>query len=276
MLRLSFSTGTLYHLPLRTTFALAREAGFEGVELVLGPEVIVRGAAYVRRLSKEYSLAVLSVHPPIVPYPGHNKAAAILPRLVSLAEQVDCSLVVLHPPKATTTEAGPWTAFIRALLYARSNSSVQISVENPGIFRQSDIHYVLHDLRRLRTFADRYDVPLTFDTSHAGTSTYPLLEAYELVDGRVVNVHFSDLLHRAIFPDWPYLYTFFNHHQMPGQGTLPLVEFVHVLLASGYCGVFTVEVSPTALGAWSRPRIREGLGQAVTLVRQLEAEAGRS
>ena len=88
MLRLSFSTATLYHFPLRAAFALAHEAGFEGVELVLGPEVMLRGAAYVRQLSHEYSLAVLSVHPPMIPYPGQNKAARILPYLVSLAEEV--------------------------------------------------------------------------------------------------------------------------------------------------------------------------------------------
>jgi sugar phosphate isomerase/epimerase len=91
----------------------------------------------------------------------------------------------------------------------------------------------------------------------------------------VVNVHFSDLLERSIFPDLPYLYTFFKHHQMPGQGTLPLTEFMRLLLAGGYCGVLTLEVSPTALRAWSRQRISRGLTRAVASVRRLEAEARR-
>ncbi len=276
MLRLSFSTGTLYHLPLRTTFALAHEAGFEGVELILGPQVLLRGAAYVRRLSQEYSLPVLSVHPPIVPYPGQNKAARILPHLFSLAEQVDCDLIVLHTPKTTEAEDSRWTEFVEALTRERSNTGVRVSLENAGIFWESDIHYILHDIRRLRAFADRCDLPLTFDTSHAGTSAYELLEAYALCSGRVVNVHFSDLVHRRIFPDWPPLYTFFKHHQMPGEGVLPLAEFVHMLLRTGYLGIFTLEVSPTAIKAWSLSRIREGLASAVTFVRQLEAEAGRS
>jgi len=276
VLRLSLSTGTLYHLPLRTTFALAHEAGFEGVELVQGPGVLLRGAAYVRRLSQEYSLPVLSVHPPIVPYRGQNKAARILPRLVSLAERVDCDLIVLHTPKTTETEDSRWTEFVEALTRERSNTGVRVSLENAGIFWESDIHYILHDIRRLRAFADRLDLPLTFDTSHAGTSAYELLEAYALCSGRVVNVHFSDLVHRRIFPDWPPLYTLFTHHQMPGEGVLPLAEFVHMLLRSGYSGIFTLEVSPTAIKAWSLSRIREGLASAVTFVRQLEAEAGRS
>nr|MBC7244717.1 sugar phosphate isomerase/epimerase [Chloroflexota bacterium] len=271
-LKLSFSTGTLYHCPLRIAFALACEAGFEGVELVLSPEIILRGASYVRRLSQEYALPVLSVHPPIVPYPGQNSAGSILPRLVSLAEQLDCPLVVLHVPKVTTPQDRKWAEFTDVLLRAReqANPGVQISLENPGFFRRSDAHYILHDARRLRAFADQYDLPLTFDTAHAGASSYPLMEAYELFHGRVVNVHFSDLVSRRIFPDWPPLYSFLKHHQMPGEGILPLAEFVRLLLASGYSGPFTLEVSPTAIGAWSLSRVRKGLARMIEFVRRIE------
>ncbi len=268
-MRLSLSTGTLYHFPLRTTFALAHEAGFEGVELVLGPEVLLRGASYVRRLGREYSLDVLSVHPPVVPYPGHNNVVRILPRLISLAEQVHCDLVVLHPPKTSRTGDALWKEFVQALLHERSTTAVRVSLENAGIFWDSNIHYILHDIRRLRAFADCHDLPLTFDTAHVGSSGRDLLEAYALLDGRVVNVHFSDFLKRRIFPDWPPLHTFFCHHQMPGEGVLPLTDFLRTLLASDYCGVFTLELSPTAIKAWSPSLVRERLLTAVGYVRQL-------
>lgn len=274
MMKLSFSTGTLYHLPLRTAFALARETGFAGVELVLSPEIILRGAAYVRKLSQEYALPVFSVHPPIVPYPGHSSAAAILPRLIALAEQVNCPLIVLHVPKVTAPEGPKWTEFLDTLLSerARANPGVQISLENPGFFRRSDTRYILHDARRLRAFADQYDLPITFDTAHAGASSYLLMEAYELFHERVVNVHFSDLVERHIFPDWPPLCSVLKHHQMPGEGILPLVEFAQHLVASGYSGIFTLEVSPTAIGAWNLTRVRQGLLKLVEFMQRLEAE----
>jgi sugar phosphate isomerase/epimerase len=273
VLRLSFSTGTLYHLPLRTTFSLAHGAGFQGVELVLGPEVGLRGAAYVHRLSQEYSLPVLSVHPPIVPYPGRRRVGRTLPRLLSVAEQVDCDLVVLHTPKTTAPEEAPWTEFLQALSQPRSDVEARISLENAAIFRQSDVDYVLHDVRRLRVFADRYDLPLTFDTSHAGTTDYGLLDAYAICAERVVNVHFSDLGLRQVFPSWSLLHTFFLHHQMPGDGVLPLAEFVRRLVRSGYSGILTLEVSPAAVRAWSLAGIREGLSRAVKWVRRMETEA---
>jgi sugar phosphate isomerase/epimerase len=273
VLKLSFSTGTLYHLPLRAAFALAHEAGFEGVELVLGPEALLRGAKYVRQLSQQYSLPVLSIHPPILPYPGQSKVVRILPRLISLAQGVGCDLVVLHTPKTSAPDSLAWTEFVDVMSRRDSASGVRVSLENAGMFRPAELNYLLHDLPRLRSFADRHDLPLTFDTAHAGTSAYELLEAYALFDGRVVNVHFSDLVQRRIFPDWPPLYTFFLHHQLPGQGILPLAEFVRTLLATGYSGLFTLELSPTAIQAWSIPRVREGLRSAVAFVRRIEAEA---
>ena len=78
-----------------------------------------------------------------------------------------------------------------------------------------------------------------------------LVRAYAAVKGRVVNVHLSDLLRGRLIPDWKPLYTFFRHHQMPGQGVLPLAEFVRSLVASGFSGHLTLEVSPVALKAWS-------------------------
>ena len=271
-MRLSFSTGALYHLPLRRAFTLAREAGFDGVELVYCPEVAWRGAAPVQRLMREYSLPVLSVHPSVVPYPGYNRAAHILPRLTSLAERLECPLVVLHTPKVATLQEPLGIEFVKVLLRERQrcNPGLQIAVENAGFYRASDVRYILHDARQLRDLAERYDLPLTFDTSHAGTSPYGVMGAYDILRSRVVNVHFSDLTPRRIFPDWPPLYTVLSHHQMPGQGVLPLTEFVRALLADRYAGILTLEISPTAVQVWNLAQARQALVQAIQFVRQFE------
>jgi sugar phosphate isomerase/epimerase len=273
-LRLSFSTGALYHLPLRTAFAVAHEAGFAGVELVYCPEVALRGAAPILRLSQEYSLPVLSVHPSVLPYPGHNRAAHILPRLVSLAEHLDCPLVVLHTPKIRALDEPHGRDFFQVLLRERERcrSYLQIAVENAGLYQPSDAQLILHNVFQLRDLADRYDLPVTFDTSHAGTSPYGVLGAYDVLRRRVVNVHFSDLRPRRSLPDWSPLHTVLSHHQMPGEGVLPLAEFVRALLADGYAGTFTLELSPTAIRAWNLAQARQLLMQAIQYVRQLEAE----
>lgn len=277
-LRISFSTGALYHLPLRTTFALAHEAGFCGVELVYCPEVALRGAAPVRRLSREYSLPVLSIHPSVVPYPGSNRNSRILPRLTALAQDLDCPLVVVHTPKVGTLEEPRGKRWMEALLRERDRcgSHPQVAVENAGFYQPSDARFALHDITRLRDLADRYDLPLTFDTAHAGTSPCGVLEAYHILRHRVVNVHFSDMLSRHIVPDWRPLYTVLSHHQIPGEGGLPLAEFVRALVADGYAGPITLEVSPVAIHAWNLARTRQILARAVDQVRRLTAENAES
>jgi sugar phosphate isomerase/epimerase len=257
-------------------FSLAREAGFQGLELVYGLEVMVRGAAFVRRLIREYDLPVLSIHPPILPYPGHRRPARILPRLVELAEETGCPLVVLHPPKTTSMDTAIGSEFVEGLARWSTHETVAVSLENPAITPPSDRSYVLGNLTDLRRFADEWDLPLTFDTSHAGTSSHGVLDGYRLVRDRLVNVHFSDLVPRPKLPALAALQTFLVHHQQPGEGTLPLLAFLRELLTSGYAGPITVEVSPTAMQAWSLAHIRRGLADAAQFILQAESEARNS
>lgn len=274
VLKLSFSTGALYHLPLRTAFSVAREAGFDGVELVESAELFLLGAAHARRLSQAYGLPVLSVHPPIVPYPGMDDARPTVRRLVSLAKGVDCSLVVLHTPKTASTSSPAWRFFLQAL-QEHTHPTIRVALETSGFFRPGDERFVLHDVRRLQSFAESHDLPVTFDTAHTGTTPYPILEAFALFNGRVANVHLSDLARRHLFPNWRPLHTLILHHQMPGAGVLPLEEFLRMLLRTGYAGSLTLELSPTALQAWSLAKARANLARAVRFVRDVEERTER-
>ena len=65
-MQISLSTACLYIYPLRKIFEIAQRVGFDGVELVISPEVEWRGGEYIRRLSDEYALPILSVHPPLL------------------------------------------------------------------------------------------------------------------------------------------------------------------------------------------------------------------
>ncbi len=272
-LSLSLSTGCLAHLPLRLAFRFAHEAGFDGLELVRTPAVAISGAGFVRRLSQQYNLPILSVHPSVIPYPGYDRATKVLPELVALAELTDSPLVVIHTPKEETLDHPKGRQFVDTLLREseRAKPRVRITLENAGFYRPADKRYWLHDIGNLRSLADLYDLPLTFDTSHAGTTPLGLEDSYRLLRDRVVNVHFSDLRPRHLPPDWRPLYTILAHHQMPGEGTLPLSQFVLALLRHGYRGPLTFELSPVALGGWSPPQITRRLRQSIQFVRQIES-----
>ncbi len=270
-MQLSLSTGCIYIYPLRSIFSIARESGFAGVELVVSPEVELRGGRYVRRLAESYGLTVFSLHPPILPFPGWSDYRTIVPRLVDLALEVGARYVVLHPPNARSLADDRGRRYVEALtdgLRRTEGTDLRIAIENRAFFRPQDRRYVLSDLRELRAFADELDLPLVLDTSHAATTSYSLAESYHIVADRLVNVHFSDL--RS--PPWPfrtpYLHTYLKHHQIPGDGQLPLADLLGRLAADGYCGPITLEISPVALRIWWPPSVKSQLARCVAYVRQ--------
>jgi sugar phosphate isomerase/epimerase len=83
-----------------------------------------------------------------------------------------------------------------------------------------------------------------------------------------VNVHLSDLRP----PPWPlstpHLHTYLKHHQIPGNGQLPLADFLGRLAADGYCGPITLEISPVALCIWWPPSVKSRLARCVAYVRR--------
>jgi sugar phosphate isomerase/epimerase len=270
-MELSLSTGCIYIYPLRSIFSIARVAGFAGVELVVSPEVEWRGGRYVRRLAESYGLTIFSLHPPILPFPGWSDYRTSIPRLVDLALEVGARYVVLHPPDARSLIDGRGRRYVEALtegLQRTEGTGLRIAIENRAFFRSRDRYYALSDLRELRAFADKLDLPLVLDTSHAATSTYSLADAYHILADRLVNVHLSDM--RS--PPWPlsvhFLHTYLKHHQIPGDGQLPLDDLLGRLAADGYCGPLTFEISPVALRIWWPLGVKRQLARCVAYVRR--------
>jgi sugar phosphate isomerase/epimerase len=275
-LKVSFSTACLYIYPLRKTFELAKRAGFDGVELVVGPEVEWRGSRYVMRLSQEYDLPVLTVHPPLFAIPGWSKSQITiepyLDKLSGIARSVGAPVAVVHMPRTRRIDDAIGRGFVSKLVSVRDRldgTGPRLALENSPRFRERDAAYVLRSLADLREFADTNDFQMTLDTSHIGTWNVDLIDSIGYFDGRLANVHFSDL--REV-PGWvmrqPPLHSYLRQHQMPGSGYLPLKEFLRVLGQRGYQGPITYELSPVPLQFWSFRRVADRLKECVDFVHE--------
>lgn len=64
-MKISLSTGSLFGYRLEAIFAIARELGFDGIELSPGREVVSRGRAYLEDLFARYELPIFGLHPPM-------------------------------------------------------------------------------------------------------------------------------------------------------------------------------------------------------------------
>jgi len=272
---LSLSTGSLYIYPLRWTFGLAKRAGFDGLELVIGPEVDWRGAAYVNQLSREFNLPILTVHPPLYGYRGWNDIntsyAPYMEKALALTESVGARLMVVHAPRAEDARQGVGKEFMEQVVASGSalnGSGLRLGLENSAKFTDKDDSYILRELPELREFVDKHDFAMTLDTAHIGTFDLDLLESLKFFDGRVANVHLSDM--REV-PHWlmnqPRLHSYYRQHQFPGSGTLPLQQLLRQLQQRRYDGTITYELSPLAVNALTPWRVEKKLRQAVQFVR---------
>ncbi len=276
-MKLSLSTGTLYIYPLQTVFRWARQAGFDGVELAVNPEAIARGGGAVRQIADAEGVQIFSVHPTVVPLPGWSERRGGLEPTLRLAQEAGASLVIMHTPHAYSLDEGAGLDFrrrIETLKDRTAGSGLRLAVENKAVRSEEQRHYVLTPLDRLRAFADRYDLGLVLDTTHAASAGEDLARARQMFDGRLANVHLSDAGGRLSRLPLPIVSTLLGEHRFPGAGELPLASLLSDLAGSGYLGPVTLEVTPWALRIWWPPAVRRRLAQAVAWLRQMTLPNG--
>ncbi len=265
-MKFSLSTATLYTYPLQVVFRLARAAGFDGVEVVVNPEVILRGGWAVRGLANEEGVEILSVHPSVMPIPGWRERHGGRGPTIRLAQEAGAGLAVLHTPRSESLDEGEGLEFQQQIedWQARlAGTRLQLAIENKAIGTEADRRFALTPLDRLRAFADRHDLGLVLDTSHAGMGDEDLLRARQMLDGRLANVHLSDMGVRMPLATLPPVQKVLGQHRFPGTGNLALPALLAALGQSGYTGPVTLEVSPWEVRFWWLPSVRRRLAQAL-------------
>jgi sugar phosphate isomerase/epimerase len=265
-LKFSLSTGTLYSYPLRWIFRLARETGFDGVELVVNPEAILRRGEAVRQLAQAEGVEILTVHPTVMPLPGWRERHGGMAPTIQLAREAGAGLVVMHTPHAESLDEGEGLAFrqrIEAWQGQLAGGGLRLAVENKAVRTERERHYALTPLARLRAFADRYDLGLVLDTTHAASAGEDLLHARQVFDRRLVNVHLSDMGGRVPLARLPGARVLLGQHRFPGDGDLALSALLADLNHTEYAGPVTLEVNPWVARAWWPPAVRRRLAQAI-------------
>ncbi|MGH2515803.1 MAG: sugar phosphate isomerase/epimerase family protein [Ktedonobacterales bacterium] len=259
-MRISFSTGTFYHRGLAYSLRLAREAGFDGVELVVGGRYIIQGTAPYQRAVAASGVSVLSVHPPFYLLPGWpRRFTQSIPQLASITQALGGELCVVHTPFLTSTEtprALRYSAGLRQAL-AAADLRIEIALESSQ-YNERDRRYLLDDLRALVDFAQERGCAVTFDTCHAGANGEDILACYEIVRPALRNVHLSDVIWRAGKP---------ITHRLPGEGTLPLAPFLGLLARDGYDGLVTLEIHPREASFLNPTHALRRLRTAIDFVR---------
>ena len=268
-MKVSLSTATLSIYPLSRTFALAKELGFDGVELVVSVEALLRGPAYTMELSHRHGVPILSLHPALFRFPGWATMEARWHSSLAWARQLDCSVMVFHAPRQSLAQG---CETLDGLLSSRPGKTPGIALENLPWFHSSGPDVLgtptaAEYINQFQDFVAERKLSVTLDTSHAGVGGGDVLAAYEALKGGIANIHFSDMTGR-----WPdlrsaWMHTLLVQHQLPGRGRLPLRELLRRLRRDDYNGLNTLEIGPLALGVWSPKGVKEGLKRSLAFCR---------
>jgi sugar phosphate isomerase/epimerase len=234
-MKLSISTGTLFTFPLPTAMAMAKEAGFTGVELIINQEFQrTSSRGLIQHLQQ--ILPINSIHAPFMPLDGWGSPVDSLKRSVELAHEADIPIVNFHPPSWLGFEIGflRWLYHIHDFQKEVGTDRVRVAMENmpwTGKFRINQ--YILSATDSMVEFLNERNLYMTFDSTHMGSGhTNFINDFYDCYNSkRVINIHFSDYGHG-------------KEHLLPGHGILPLSRFLNHLAHTDYDQTLTLELSP--------------------------------
>lgn len=232
-MRFLLTSGSFHALPLRKTFLLAQEAGFDGMNLMITKEFLgADETALVRDLQNIFPID--SVHVPFMALWGWGNPIEKIERTVRLAIETGIPLVNFHPPGWLLMEIGfsAWFLGIRDFQKEVGKGKVTVTIENmPRLQRYFCDPHLLSRIENLRRFLAERNLYLSFDSSHMGTKKSDFLEDFAILyrTGRIKQVQYSD-------------YRDGREHLRPGSGCLPLPALLHFLAKERYAEGLCLEL----------------------------------
>ncbi|MGC9359808.1 MAG: sugar phosphate isomerase/epimerase family protein [Anaerolineae bacterium] len=272
---LSLSTASFYPVSFRRVVMLAADAGFDGVEVMLGPRTPLRHCEAMATIAGDHGLRILSVHQSLLTGRlGWHSPAKLVHRAVAAARCMGAQVAVVHPPGTFGWRHPQASAWLEALLLARDETDregLAVTVENAGHYTPEDRSRVLVHLPSLVAFCRKHGVGMTFDTCHVGSTGESLFDAWGLAGPMVRNVHVSDFRAWSGTDGGGLTGKLAYEHLFPGEGDLPLPAFLQQIASEQYGGLVTTEVSMLALGGWRPGRWSERLASLAFWVRQWDS-----
>ncbi len=227
----ALSTSSVFPESARAAFALARELGYDGVELMVWTDRVSQDVAAVGRLAEASGVPVLAVHAPCLAVTQRVWSPDPVVRLrlaVAAAVDLGARTVVVHPPFRWQRRYA--AAFADEVRRAEEHTGVALAVENMYPLVRGGVRAVPYSPGIDPTVPGyrHYALDLSH-TAAAGTDAMALLDR---MGTGLAHVHLAD---GSGAPR--------DEHLVPGRGGQPCAEVCERLAAAGFGGVVVREVS---------------------------------
>lgn len=230
-IRVGLSSSSVYPMNVETTFAIASELGFDGVEIMITDNAGTQSASHILEHAERTGLPVLSLHAPtllLLPRVMHKDRWQMLRMTAQLAEDVGAETVVLHPPFRWQGDYA--RGFVDGVRRLTRETGIKLAVENmypwrAGV-RELQIYYP--DWNPLDEDYDH----MTFDFSHASTAGMNALSTLKEIHDKVRVLHVTDGAGSLM-----------DEHLVPGRGKMPVKECLQYLAKVDWSGEAVIEVN---------------------------------
>ena len=230
------STSSFFPLSLEDSFRLSREAGADGVEVMITNDPQTYNRKGLEFLSKRFDLPILSVHAPVLLLTqgvfGYNPAEK-LNRSAQLAAELGADTVVVHPP--FRWQLAYSRVFANHVMEVSHRYGVAVAVENMFGWNAYSLNF--------EAYAPGWNpgqlevTDLTLDFSHAAMQSVNSRELAREWGSRLSHIHLCD----GTSPEENF--HLFDEHLLPGQGSQPVAETLEDLGVAGFSGHVIAEVS---------------------------------
>jgi sugar phosphate isomerase/epimerase len=255
------STASVYPHTCSDAFGIARDLGYDGVEVMVWTDPVSQDVAALERLAEHYAVPVLAVHAPtllVTQRVWGKEPWTKIERSCAMARRLGARTVVAHPPFRWQREyAAGFAAGVERL---SAETGVAIAVENMYPWRARQ--------REVLAYLPGWDpVPqpyrhVTLDLSHSATAGVSGLELATALGDRLTHLHLADGSGSAK-----------DEHLVPGRGSQPCGDVLGLLAERDWDGVVVVEVNTRK--ARGRAERETDLAEALAFARlHLAAPAG--
>jgi sugar phosphate isomerase/epimerase len=251
---IALSSSSVFPEPTAAAFEMAATLGYDGVEVMVWTDAVSQDAGALLGLVKHYGVPVLSIHAPCLLFTQRvwsNDPMDRLRRAVVLAESLEATTVVVHPP--FTWQRDYARAFADGIeKLSTRHSGIRIAVENMYPVRLARRTFV--------PYSPGWDPTLTgygsytLDVSHCAASRINSLDMADRMGAGLAHIHLGDGTGEGR-----------DEHLVPGRGTQPCAELLASLGERGFTGSVALEVATR--GARSRAVREAALAEALAFTR---------
>ncbi|WP_051687711.1 sugar phosphate isomerase/epimerase family protein [Curtobacterium sp. S6] len=228
---IALSTSSVFPMGVKDTFAVAKDLGYDSVEVMITGNPLSRDPDELLDYVQEFQMPISAIHAPTLLLTQHvwGDAWNKIRLAAKMVKRVGADVMVAHPPFVWQRRYAQ--GFPDGVREISDSEGVKIAVENmyPWRFgRREVLMYAPH----WSPIGQNYEW-VTWDFSHAAASGTDSLEAVQELGSRLGHVHLTDGSGNSLM----------DEHARPGHGTQPVAETLRYLAETRWDGVVGVEVS---------------------------------